>query len=573
MADLMKATASRRGLWLGAIAALTVFAALTFFALRPVSVAHAQDPTPAAEAPAEPGNDPSGNTTGTGADLAGVSPGTLTEDDFAAAQTSEPFAVKLADLVNQNRLGINFTWLLVTGFLVMFMQAGFALVETGFCRAKSALHVMMTNFMVYGLGMLAFYAVGFAFAFGGIGQVGVGNLGGLAALDGEWKVTLGGVDWGILGHKGFFLTGTTYDVGVAAFFLFQMVFMDTAATIPTGALAERWKWTGFVIYSIFIGAFIYPVFANWAWGGGWLSQLGSHDPSFGSGYIDFAGSGVVHAVGGFTGLAGAIVLGPRIGKFNKDGTANAIPGHNIILAAVGTFILAFGWFGFNPGSTFGASGNGSLRIGMVATVTMLAGASGSLIAMCVTWAQHGKPDSGMMINGLLAGLVAITAPSGYVSPASAVVIGAIAGGLVVYSVAFFENVLKIDDPVGAISVHGICGIWGVISVGIFADGTANYGGTQATGALFGDWGQLGAQLIGAAVCIVWAFGVSFVFFKILMAVGLFRSKPEDEVGGLDIPEMGGVAYNWDEEFSKGAWPMPTPGRAPAMGATPAGGGG
>ncbi len=571
---------ARRRYWAGAIGLVLVLAAFAIIALQPVSVSHAQEPpmtdAPATDAPAKPAHDPSGNGTGSGADLAGVAPGQLTADDFTQAQTSEPFAVKLADLVNQNRLGINFTWLLVTGYLVMFMQAGFALVETGFCRAKSALHVMMTNFMVYGLGMLAFYAVGFAFAFGGLGQVGVGNLGGLAQLDGEWKVSLGGVDWGILGHKGFFLTGTSYDVGVAAFFLFQMVFMDTAATIPTGALAERWKWTGFVIYSFFIGAVIYPVFANWAWGGGWLSQLGAHNPSFGSGYIDFAGSGVVHAVGGFTALAGAIVLGPRIGKFNKDGTANAIPGHNIILAALGTFILAFGWFGFNPGSTFGAAGNGNLRIGMVATVTMLAGASGSLIAMTVTWIQHGKPDSGMMINGLLAGLVAITAPSGYVSPAAGVVIGAIAGGLVVYAVAFIENVLKLDDPVGAISVHGVCGIWGVISVGIFADGTANYGGTQATGALFGDWGQLGAQLIGAGVCIAWAFGSAFVFFKVLMALGLFRSKPEDEVAGLDIPEMGGVAYNWDEEFARGAWPMPTPAvarPAPVMAGGAAGGGG
>lgn len=574
--DLKDSLRRHRG-WIGVIGFLVAIAAFAFVAMMPVSTGHAQTP-PVDTAPVEdagpPPHDPSGNGTGVGADLAGVAPGTLTADDFAAAQTNEPFAVKLADLVNQNRLGVNFTWLLVTGFLVMFMQAGFALVETGFCRAKNAVHVMFSNFMVYGLGMLAFYACGFAFAFGGIGNVGVGNLGGLGQLNSEWNVTLGGVDWGILGHKGFFLTGSSYDVGIAAFFLFQMVFMDTAATIPTGALAERWKWSGFVIYSIFIGAVIYPVFANWAWGGGWLSQLGSHDPSFGSGYIDFAGSGVVHAVGGFTAFAGAIVLGPRIGKFNKDGSANAIPGHNIMFAALGTFILAFGWFGFNPGSTFGASGNGSLRIGMVATVTMLAGAAGSVTTMCVTWIKGGKPDAGMMINGLLAGLVAITAPSGYVSPASAVVIGAIAGVLVVYAVSFFENVMKIDDPVGAISVHGVCGIWGVISVGIFADGTANYGGTQATGALFGDWGQLGAQLIGAAVAIAWAFGVSWVFFKILMAAGLFRSKPEDEVAGLDIPEMGGVAYNWDEEFAKGAWPMPTPGGArPAMAGAGGGGGG
>ncbi|MDE3097047.1 MAG: ammonium transporter [Chloroflexota bacterium] len=554
--------------------AAAVVAAVAFFALKPALTAHAQQPpgttAPQPAAPAVPPHDPSGNGTGSGSDLAGVSPGTLTASDFASAQKSEPFAVKLADLVNQNRLGINFTWVLVTGYLVMFMQAGFALVETGFCRAKSALHVMMTNFMIYGLGMLAYFLVGFAFQFGGIGLVGVSNLGGLAQLNKEWTWHLGGVDWGILGYKGFFLTGSSYDVGIAVLFLFQMVFMDTAATIPTGAMAERWKWTGFCIYGLFIGAIIYPVFGNWAWGGGWLSQLGTHG-NLGNGYLDFAGSGVVHAVGGWTALAGALVLGPRLGKFNRDGSANAIPGHNLILAALGTFILAFGWFGFNPGSTLGAAGNGNLRIGMVAVVTMLSGMSGSVVAMSLTWAQHGKPDAGMMINGLLAGLVAITAPSGYVSPPAAVVIGAIAGGLVVYSVAFFENVLKVDDPVGAISVHGVNGMWGQLALGIFADGTANYGGLTAKGALFGDFGQLGAQAIGAVVCFAWAFGVSWVFFKVLMSIGALRSKPEDEIAGLDIPEMGGLAYNWDEEFARGIWPMPPPQARPSAGPLPAGG--
>jgi Amt family ammonium transporter len=555
----LSTSATRRSCWLFVVATI---AALAFFAARPAFSAHAQTP-PDQSAPAIPAHDPGGTTTGSGADLAGVTPGNITADDQATAATNEPFATKLADLVNQNRLGINFMWVLITGYLVMFMQAGFALVEVGFCRAKNALHVMMTNYMVYGLGMLAYFAVGFAFQFGGIGLVGVGNLGGLAQLNKEWTWNIGGVDWGIIGYKGFFLTGSSYDVGIAVLFLFQMVFMDTAATIPTGALAERWKWTGFCIYSLFIGAVIYPVFGNWAWGGGWLSQLGAHS-NLGNGYLDFAGSGVVHAVGGWTALAGALVLGPRLGKFNKDGSANAIPGHNLILATLGTFILAFGWFGFNPGSTLGAAGNGNLRIGMVAVVTMLAGMSGSVVAMAITWTKSGKPDAGMMINGLLAGLVAITAPSGFVSPASGVVIGGIAGAIVVYAVSFFENVLKVDDPVGAISVHGVNGLWGQIALGIFADGTANYGGLAPKGALFGDWGQLGAQLIGAAVCFIWAFGMAFVFFKVLMAVGLFRSKPEDELAGLDIPEMGGLAYNWDEEFSKGIWPMPAP--QPARGA-------
>ena len=254
-------------------------------------------------------------------------------------------------MVDENRLAINFVWTLVTGYLVMFMQAGFALVETGFCRAKNAGHTMAMNFMVYGLGMLGYYICGFAFQFGGIGMVGVPNLGGLGVLSNELSVSIGGHDWGLIGYKGFFLNDGTYDVGVAVLFLFQMVFMDTTATIPTGAMAERWKWSAFCVYSFFVSTLVYPIFGNWAWGGGWLSQLGN--VGLGKGYIDFAGSGVVHAVGGWCALAGAIVLGSRLGKYNKDGSPNTIPGHNMVLALLGCFILAFGWFGFNPGSTLG----------------------------------------------------------------------------------------------------------------------------------------------------------------------------------------------------------------------------
>jgi len=332
--------------------------------------------------------------------------------------------------------------------------------------------------------------------------------------------------------------------------------MDTAATILTGAVAERWRWTGFLGWGIFVGAIAYPVFGNWVWGGGWLSQMG--ESFVGSSYLDFAGSGVVHAVGGWSALAAAIVLGPRIGKFNKDGSSNPMPGHNLNMAALGCFILAFGWFGFNPGSSLGASGSGSLRIGVVAVVTMLAGAAGSVSAMTYARVTLGKWDPGYTMNGLLAGLVAITAPSGFVSPISAVIIGTVAGVIVCMAMVFFERTLKVDDPVGAISVHGACGMWGQICVGLFADGTANWAGVAPKGLFFGDGGQLVAQLIGAVVCFAWAFGASFVFFKVLMALGLFRSKPEDELAGLDVPEMGTSAYPLDPGIPEGA-AVPVPG--------------
>jgi Amt family ammonium transporter len=493
--------------------------------------------------------DTSGIGTGSGPDLAGLPPGTLTEEDFGKAASNEPFALKLADWVNQNRLGVNFTWVLVTGYLVMFMQAGFALVETGFARAKNAAHTMAMNFMVYPLGMLGFYICGFAFMFGGIGNVGIANLGGVANLNQELTLHIGSTDWGIIGHTGFFLSGHTYDVGIAVLFLFQMVFMDTTATIPTGAMCERWKWTAFLFYAPVVSMIIYPIFGNWVWGGGWLSQLGSQ--GLGAGYLDFAGSGVVHAIGGWTGLAGAMVLGPRLGKYNRDGSSNAIPGHNMVFALLGTFILAFGWFGFNPGSTLGASGAGNLRIGIVATNTMLASATGALFAMLYTWQLTKKPDPGMMANGMLAGLVAITAPSGFVSPIGSCFIGAIAGVLVCASVAFFDRILHIDDPVGAISVHGVCGMWGQIALGIFADGGANYAGLSPKGLLFGDAGQFGAQVIGAAVAFVWAFGVAWLFFKAYDKFFGLRVPADVELSGLDIPEMGSLGYSPDAEPYRG----------------------
>ena len=332
-----------------------------------------------------PPGDPSGLTTGSGEQLVGLAPGTITQADYDAAKATEPFAAQLPDLIDQNRLGINFVWLLVTGFLVMFMQAGFALVETGFTRAKNAMHTMSMNFMVYAIGVIGFFIIGFGIAFGGLGTIGVSNLGGLAPLSNEIGITIGGTTWGISGGTGFALTGSSYDVGVIAFFLFQLVFMDTAATIPTGSMAERFRFKPFVLYALFISGILYPFYANWAWGGGFLSQLGTL--GLGNGYVDFAGSGVVHSIGGWAALAGAIVLGPRIGKYNKDGSSNPILGHNQILAILGTFILAFGWFGFNPGSTFGASGNGALRIGIIAVVTLLASAFGAV----ARWSTPGGP--------------------------------------------------------------------------------------------------------------------------------------------------------------------------------------
>jgi len=496
------------------------------------------------------GADPSGLQTGSSAGgLIGIAPGTIQKADIARAQVHEPFAIKLAVLVNQNRLGANFIWTLVTGYLVMFMQLGFALVETGFCRRKNALHVMAMNFMVYVIGMTGYFLIGFAVQFGGVGTVGVANLGGLAALNHE--IAVGG--WGLFGFKGFALSGT-YDVGVAVMFLFQMVFMDTTATIPTGAMAERWKWASFVMYGLFVSTIIYPVYGNWAWGGGWLSQLGR--VGLGAGYMDFAGSGVVHAVGGWTALAGAMVLGARLGKYNKDGTANIIPGHNLIFALTGAMILAFGWFGFNPGSTLGAAGNGNLRMGLIAVATMLASAGGAMAAMLYTWIVNGKPDAGMSANGLLAGLVAITAPSGYVSPLNGFIIGIVAGVLVCMSVWFFDRVARVDDPVGAISVHGVCGMWGQIAVGLFADGTMNYGGLTVRGLFYGDPSQLGAQAIGAVVCFVWAFGVAWLFFKALDVLMGIRVSPAEELAGLDLYEIGAPAY-WDGgEPVIGAWPVP-----------------
>ena len=493
----------------------------------------ANAPVPSADARAK--GDPDGSLTGTASDV---------------TVTDAKKGISIGDLANQagqNKIAINFMWTLVTGFLVMFMQAGFAIVETGLCRAKNANHTMMMNFMVYGVGMFAYWLIGFAIQMGGVGAV--ANLGGTPPLNAEYAINLFGKPFGLFGQHGLFLMHKgTYDVSVMVLFLFQMVFMDTALTIVTGSAAERWKYAAFIISSFLMGAFTYPLFANWAWGGGWLANLGANF-NLGKGYCDFAGSGVVHAVGGITALALSMLIGPRIGKYDRTGKPNAILGHDIVLVLTGCFILAFGWFGFNPGSTLGASGNGSLRIGSVAVNTMLAGMAGGFGAMFYMWTRYGKPDASMSGNGLLAGLVAITAPSGFVNPVGSVIIGLVAGVLVCLSVEFVDRVLKVDDPVGAISVHGTNGLWGVISVGLFADGKSNYGGSwngvsgSVTGLFYGDnGGQLVAQLIGVVTLLGFIFTLSFVLNLLVDWIVGQRVAAKAELEGLDLPEMGALGY-------------------------------
>jgi ammonium transporter, Amt family len=512
------------GLLLGACASLGVSA------LRSLDgVAHAQDQ--AAPAAAAPAPDPTGANTGTAADV-------------TAKEAGKPTLEELALTVGHNKISINFVWVLITGFLVMFMQTGFAMVETGFTRAKNAAHTFSMNYMVYPIGMFGYWVCGFALQMGGIAPISA--LGGVAPLNREIGITLFGKTFELMGAKGFFLGGDVYDVGVFALFLFQMVFMDTAVTIPTGAMAERWKWSSFLVYGFFMSMVVYPLFGNWVWGGGWLADLGVNF-GLGHGHVDFAGSSVVHMVGGVAALAGAIVLGPRLGKFDKNGKPVAMPGHHIPMALVGTLILAFGWFGFNPGSTLAGT---DLRIAVVATNTMLAGTGGAITAMLYMMWKFGKPDPSMMCNGLLAGLVAITAPCAFVTAPVSVLIGAISGVLVCVSVFFIEGRLKIDDPVGAISVHGVNGAWGVIALGLFADGTYGDGwnGVAGTvkGLFYGDPAQLGAQLIGTATCFVFVFAMFYVFFKIVEKTIGNRVSAETELTGLDMPEMGALAY---PEFS------------------------
>ncbi len=474
---------------------------------------------------------------GVTADPSGANTGTV--ESITAATPGAPTADEVMTQVAKNKLGINYVWILLTGCLIFFFQAGFAMVETGFTRGKNAMHTMAMNLMVFLVGAVGYYLVGFALQFGGFG--GSASLGaGSAVLNGEVSIPGFG---GLFGTKGFLLTsGGAYDVGVFALFFFQMVFMDTTCTIPTGAMAERVKFSSIVIGSFFVSMIFYPLFGNWMWGGGFLSTLGKYF-GLGHGAVDFAGSSVVHGMGGMMALAGAIIIGPRIGKFKKDGTPVAMPGHHIPMAMIGTIILFFGWFAFNAGSTMNGT---DFRISIVAANTMIAGAVGGLAAMFYMWAKFGKPDPSMTCNGALAGLVAITAPCAFVNSISAFVIGLVAGVLVCIAVYTIEHKFKIDDPVGAVSVHGVNGIWGIIATGLFADGTYGAGMNGIDGGVrglfYGDAGQLWAQLICVAVLIIWGFGASYVFYKLLHKKVGIRVSAQAEIGGLDIPEMGILAY-------------------------------
>jgi ammonium transporter, Amt family len=470
----------------------------------------------------------------------------------------------LYDRIAHNLYSINFVWVLIAGFMVMFMQAGFMMVETGLIRAKNASHTAAMNFLVYPLGCFAFWAYGFALGWGNWwnGPVAPGwyaSLGpglsllnsgvGLGAATDAAGTATGAFTYGLMGTKGFFLSSSVNDVSVMALFFFMMVFMDTTATIPTGAMAERWAWRNFLLFGVWV-ALPYCLFANWVWGGGWLAQSGINW-GLGHGAVDFAGSGVVHAMGGIIGLAGAMVLGPRLGKY-VNGKPQAMPGHSIPMVVAGTFILAFGWFGFNPGSTLSGT---DLRISFVVVNTMLAGVTGALGSMLALELKGMKHDPSMMCNGMLAGLVAITAPCAFVDPWAAALIGFIAGIIVVFCVLFIDNI-GIDDPVGAISVHGINGLWGVISVGIFANGQYGagwngvvrdefvklYGADGVRGILYGDASQLGAQCLDALVVAVFGFVMAWVWFKFSNLITPIRVPEEVEFGGLDIPEVGAPAY-------------------------------
>ncbi len=444
--------------------------------------------------------------------------------------------------------GDNCIWVLTAGFLVMFMQAGFALLETGFCRAKNASHIFFMNFAVYFLGVAGYWACGFALQ--GPNSTGLVPLG-LAAPGPGGGITLAGHFFDLYGRHGFFLDVSSSGMGIFALFLFQLMFMDTAATIPTGALAERWKTSNFLMFCVWMSALVYPLYAHWMWGGGWLSRLGA-DFGLGHGAVDFAGSSVVHLIGGSAALAGAWILGPRAGKYDKHGRAVPIPGHNLPMALLGIFILAFGWFGFNAGSTLNAS---EPRVALVEVNTVLASAAGAMGSLAYVFFKTRKFDPATTANGFLAGLVSITGACAFVPTWSAFLIGAVGGVLAGLASSVLENLLGVDDPVGAIAVHGAGGAWGLISVGLFADGTFGAGangvgaaqylgqaGRGVCGLFYGDPSQLGAQVVALLACLAWSMGACALFFKATQKLWGIRIPRELEQDGLDIPECGNLAY-------------------------------
>ena len=464
--------------------------------------------------------------------------------------------------IEDTQAALNIVWTMMAAFLVMFMQAGFALVETGLTRAKNVANTMAMNFMVYNIAVLGYWALGFALQMGGAGPL--TTLGGDASLSREFFVLVAGRFHGLFGMKGFFLQPELFTPAIATCFFFQAVFMATATTIPTGALAERWKFASFVLFSFVISALIYPVYANWVWGGGWLSALGRNF-GFGHGHVDFAGSSVVHLTGGVLALVGAHALGARRGKFGPNGSVRAIPGHNAPMVVIGTFILAFGWFGFNAGSTLAGTDG---RLAIVAVNTMLSCAAGAFSACLYTWSRFGKPDLSMMCNGLLAGAVAITAPCAFVSTFSALVIGAIGGVLVVASTLYIEHELRIDDPVGAISVHGVNGMWGVIALGLFADGTYGDGMNgvygPVRGLFYGDVGQLVAELLGVAANIVYVGIGALVALRVIDKLVGNRVSAADEERGLDVAELGLEGYPSQDEPAPYVTPPPRASHAPNL---------
>jgi Amt family ammonium transporter len=402
------------------------------------------------------------------------------------------------------QIGIDNMWLLIAGFMVMFMQPGFAMVEAGFTRSKNTANILMKNLMDFSIGSLLYWIIGFTLMYGE-------SIGGL------------------IGTPDLFFMSDGYGDNYSDYadLFFQTVFAATAATIVSGAMAERTEFKAYLIFSIVITVLIYPISGHWTWGGGWLSQMGFHD---------FAGSSIVHSVGAWVGLAGAAIIGPRIGKYDKNGKAKAIPGHNLALGALGVFILWFGWFGFNPGSQLAAAGtDNAVAIGHIAVTTNLAAAAGAVTAMLVAWVRYKRPALSLSLNGALAGLVAITAGCDAVDPVGAVLIGTIAGFILPFAVEFFDKVLKIDDPVGAISVHGVSGAFGTLAVGLFSTSEGLFYGFGAK--------LLGIQAIGVLAFFAWAFGTGLILFLILKSANVLRVSRRIEEEGLDVYEHGESAYN------------------------------
>jgi len=432
------------------------------------------------------------------------------------------FTQELLDQLGSAKVAMDTTWTLLTAFLVFFMNLGFAMVESGFCRAKNAVTILAKNFVVFAVSSLAFLILGFGIMFGDgtpfFGTQGIWFVGGAdnsPAMGEAYKGVYSALNW----------TGTP----LWAKFFFQLVFAGTAATIVSGAVAERIKFGAFYIFSFFMVGIIYPVVGHWIWGGGWLAKLGM---------FDFAGSTQVHSIGGWAALVGAAMLGPRIGKYGKDGQITPIPGHNITAATIGTFVLWFGWFGFNPGSTMAADWN---AIGRIAVTTNTAAAAGAIAASIMAWIFLGKPDLSMILNGSLAGLVAITAPCAFVSVPSSLIIGLVAGVLVVVSVLFFDRI-KVDDPVGAISVHLVNGAFGTLALGLFAQDQF-MPGTTGNGLFFGGGLKLFlAQLTGVVAVGVFVVISSLIFWGLIKATVGLRVPPEEEIEGLDVGEHGMTAY-------------------------------